>query len=77
VLGTADSFTETFHDEGKTDMAACMRAYAEIGFQGPLRPDHVPTMFGESNDNPSYGTLGRIFALGYIRGLQQAAYGKQ
>ncbi len=76
VLGDASSFTETFHDEGKTDMAECMRAYAEIGFDGPLRPDHVPTMYGETNDNPSYGALGRIFALGYIRGLQQAAYGK-
>jgi len=76
VRGTADSFVETFHDEGRTDMAACMRAYAEIGFDGPLRPDHVPTMFGESNDNPSYGALGRIFALGYIRGLEHSTFGK-
>lgn len=76
VIGTADSFTETFHDEGKTDMAACMRAYSEIGFEGPMRPDHVPTMHGETNDNPSYGALGRIYALGYIRGLYQSAYGE-
>jgi mannonate dehydratase len=32
-------------------------------------------MFGETNDRPAYGTLGRIFALGYIRGLEQSAYG--
>jgi mannonate dehydratase len=76
VRGTADSFVETFHDEGRTDMAECMRAYSQIGFSGPMRPDHVPTMFGESNDNPSYGTLGRIFALGYIRGLEHATFGK-
>lgn len=74
VVGTADDFVETFHDVGQTDLAACMRAYAEIGYQGPIRPDHVPTMHGESNDRPGYATLGRLFALGYIRGLEQSAY---
>lgn len=74
VAGTADDFVETFHDVGKTDMAACMRAYAEIGYEGPIRPDHVPTMDGESNDRPGYASLGRLFAIGYIRGLEQSAY---
>ena len=74
VNGTAEDFVETFHDAGQTDMAACIRAYAEIGFDGPIRPDHVPTMWGESNDRPGYATLGRLFALGYIRGLEQATY---
>jgi mannonate dehydratase len=73
VRGTADDFTETFHDDGQTDLVECMRAYSEIGFTGPMRPDHVPTMYGESNAQPSYGTLGRLFALGYIRGLAQSA----
>ncbi|MFE4468115.1 mannonate dehydratase [Leifsonia sp. NPDC056824] len=75
VQGTVEDFRECFHDEGQNDMPECMRAYAEIGFSGPMRPDHVPTMFGETNDRPAYGTLGRIFALGYIRGLEQSAYG--
>ncbi|WP_431075551.1 mannonate dehydratase [Microbacterium phyllosphaerae] len=75
VRGTADDFVETFHDDGDIDMLACMRAYAEIGFDGPLRPDHVPTMAGESNARPGYESLGRLFALGYTRGLAQAAYG--
>ena len=76
VRGTATDFEETFHDEGKTDMPECIRAYRDVGFDGPMRPDHVPTMFGESNARPGYETLGRLFALGYIRGLQQAVYGK-
>lgn len=76
VRGTVDDFQETFHDEGRTDLPECMRAYAEVGFSGPMRPDHVPTMSGESNDRPAYGTLGRLFALGYIRGLEQCVYGK-
>lgn len=73
VRGDASSFVETFHDDGQTDLAACMRAYEEVGFDGPLRPDHVPTMAGEPNVRPGYETLGRIFALGYIRGLEASA----
>jgi mannonate dehydratase len=72
VRGTPERFVETFHDDGQTDMVAAMRAYAEIGFSGPLRPDHVPTMAGEANDMPGYQTLGRLFALGYIKGLMEA-----
>ena len=72
VRGTPDDFVEVFHDEGQTDMAECMRRYAALGFSGPMRPDHVPTMDGEPNDRPAYGTLGRLFAIGYIRGLQHA-----
>lgn len=75
VRGTAHDFVETFHDDGQLDMAACMRAYRDIGFVGPVRPDHVPTLAGESNERPGYETLGRLFALGYIRGLEQAIYG--
>jgi len=73
VRGDARSFVECFHDDGQSDLAACMRAYEEVGFSGPLRPDHVPTMSGESNDRPGYETLGRLFATGYIRGLAAAA----
>lgn len=75
VQGTAEDFRETFHDEGQTDLPECMRAYAEVAFGGPMRPDHVPTMAGESNERPGYETLGRLFAVGYIRGLEHAAFG--
>lgn len=75
VRGTVEDFVETFHDEGQTDMPECMRSYAAVGFTGPMRPDHVPTMAGESNERPGYETLGRLFALGYIRGVEQAAFG--
>jgi mannonate dehydratase len=72
VRGTAPLFAETFHDNGPTDMAAAMRAYREIGFDGPMRPDHVPQMVGEDDGEPGYTMLGRLFAYGYIRGLMQA-----
>ena len=72
VKGNRESFLETFHDNGPTDMAEAMRAYHEIGFQGPIRPDHVPQYFGEDDGEPGYTMLGRLFAYGYIRGLMQA-----
>jgi mannonate dehydratase len=77
VRGTVTKFVETFHDEGKTDMLACMKAYRDIGFDGVVRPDHVPTMEGDSNDNPSYSSIGRLFAIGYIKGLREAVYGER
>lgn len=76
VRGTAERFVETFHDEGQTDMLECIRAYKDIGFHGVLRPDHVPTMEGDSNDVPAYSSVGRLFAIGYITGLREAVYGK-
>jgi mannonate dehydratase len=74
VRGTAEKFEETWHDDGKTDLLACMQAYREVGFEGVLRPDHVPTVEGDSNDRPSYSAYGRLYAIGYIRGLRQAVY---
>ena len=69
IRGNADAFEETFHDEGQTDMKACMRAYKEIGFDGVIRTDHAPVMAGESGENPEYEMLGHIFATGYLKGL--------
>ena len=69
VEGTASHFREVWHDEGPTDMAAAIRAYEDIGFAGAIRPDHVPTMAGEDNTHPGYHDKGRLYALGYMRGL--------
>jgi mannonate dehydratase len=72
VRGTAAEFVETWHDEGQTDLVACLKAYLEVGFDGPLRPDHVPTVEGDSNEHPGYSSYGRLYAIGYIRGLLDA-----
>lgn len=76
VRGTPECFEESFHDDGQIDMLACLRAYEAVGFEGVLRPDHVPTLAGETNDSPGYETLGRLFALGYLRGLVETVYGR-
>lgn len=72
VAGTAADFTETFHDDGPTDMPAMLRLYHEVGFRGPLRVDHVPSLAGEEDAPHGYATLGRLFALGYLKGLLDA-----
>lgn len=72
VRGGKFKFEETFHDEGQIDMYKAMEAYYDIGFRGPIRPDHVPTMAGDSNEFPGYSTIGSLFAWGYIKGLMEA-----
>jgi mannonate dehydratase len=74
VRGTARKFEETWHDAGQTDLLACLRAYRDCGYDGVLRPDHVPTVEGDSNEKAGYSSLGRLYAIGYIRGLCQTVY---
>lgn len=71
VVGTSENFRETFHDNGPTNMLQMMRLYKEMGFQGAIRSDHVPTMAGEDNSNIGYGMKGNLFGIGYIKGLME------
>lgn len=73
IIGTREHFVETFHDNGATDMYAAIKAYQQIGFTGPIRPDHVPQLVGEEAGEPGYTMLGRLHAFGYMQGLIQAA----
>jgi mannonate dehydratase len=72
VIGTPKEFRETFHDNGPTDMFRIMKAYKEVGVDGPIRSDHVPTMAGESNEHVGYEMKGNLFGIGYIKGLMDA-----
>nr|WP_148414766.1 mannonate dehydratase [Haloferax sp. KTX1] len=72
VEGSPESFVETWHDDGPTDMAAAMEAYQDVGFDGAIRPDHVPKMLGEEDRaeaHAGYTDMGRLFAIGYMKGL--------
>ena len=71
TTGTRTCFRETFHDNGPTDMAALIRQVRRHCPDCLIRPDHTPTMAGESNENFGYATLGNIFAVGYLRGLME------
>ena len=72
VKGTGERFRETFHDNGPTDMAEILKLYHEVGFDGPIRPDHAPTLADESNRRPGYAMQGKVFAIGYMKGIAQA-----
>ena len=72
IEGNKNNFHETFHDNGPTDMARMLEIYARAGFNGPMRPDHAPTMAGEEESAHGYGMLGKIFAFGYMIGLMDA-----
>jgi len=69
VEGTRERFRETFHDNGPTGMARILQVYHQSGFDGPMRPDHAPTLEGESNDRPGYAMNGKILAIGYMKGI--------
>lgn len=73
IRGTAENFRETFHDDGQTDMYRCMKLYYKYGLDCCIRPDHVPTMPGEICSQPGYSVLGNLFAVGYMKGLMEAA----
>jgi mannonate dehydratase len=53
-------------------MLACMRAYRDIGFDGLMRSDHVPTLAGDSLATEGLSVMGRLHAIGYMTGLREA-----
>jgi mannonate dehydratase len=72
IEGKGNWFRETFHDNGPTDMARILQVYYESGFDGPIRPDHAPTLEGENKESRGYGMVGKVFAVGYMKGLMEA-----
>ena len=69
VRGNKFDFHETFHDNGMTDMAECILHYQKYCPEAYVRVDHVPTLAGEDNSSPGYCSLGRLHAIGYLKGL--------
>ncbi len=72
TAGDLTHFRETFHDNGALDMAHLIRLYTELGIDVPIRVDHVPTLVGEDTAVAGYAALGRLFAIGYLKGLLEA-----
>jgi mannonate dehydratase len=71
VRGTVDCFQETFLDDGQEDMAALMRALVEVGYHGPIGPDHAVRLLGDGARHERYWA----YAIGYMRALLQAVGG--
>lgn len=70
--GNKLNFRETFHDNGEINMAEILRLYKKCEINVPIRVDHVPLMAGEMQETAGYSALGRLFAIGYLRGLLEA-----
>jgi len=73
VDGTKEKFHETFHDNGPTDMVRMLEIYSKAGFDGPIRPDHAPTIEIDRDDTRTGYTMGgKVFAFGYMKGIMDA-----
>jgi mannonate dehydratase len=64
IRGGLLNFQETFIDDGDVDMLRAMQLYKEVGYDGMIMPDHVPSIPGDSN-----GQLALAYTLGYIQAL--------
>ena len=66
-------FDEAAHlsSDGSMDMYEIMKAFHEIGFDGPMRPDHGRAIWGEVA-MPGYGLYDRALGASYLNGLWEA-----
>ena len=70
---TPDNFEEAAHlsSDGNFDMYEIMRALYDIGFEGPIRPDHGRMIWDEVA-MPGYGLYDRALGAAYLNGLWEA-----
>lgn len=66
-------FEEAAHlsSDGTFDMYEIMKALYDIGFDGPIRPDHGRMIWGEVA-MPGYGLYDRALGAAYLNGLWEA-----
>lgn len=72
AAGNKYKFRETFHDNGDIRMADIMKLYKKCGIDVPVRVDHVPLMAGEDCGTAGYTALGRLYAIGYLKGMLES-----
>lgn len=67
------NFEEAAHlsRDGSMDMYKIMKTFHEIGFDGPVRPDHGRAIWGEVA-MPGYGLYDRALGAAYLNGLIEA-----
>ncbi len=66
-------FHETAHPSacGSVDLLDVLRALRDVGFAGPMRPDHGRMIWGEQG-RPGYGLYDRALGVMYLQGLWEA-----
>ena len=70
-------FIEVGHraSEGSIDTTGIMKAYAEAGYEGYVRPDHGRHLWDENRGNtprPGYGLYDRALGIQYLLGVWDA-----
>ncbi len=72
-FNSQDDFEESAHlsSDGDFDMYEIMKALYEIGFDGPIRPDHGRMIWDEVA-MPGYGLYDRALGATYLNGLWEA-----
>ena len=65
VKGSIPRFHESFVDDGDVDMAKALQTLKDVGYTGPIMPDHYPEVEGDGVE------LGRAYAIGYIKALMR------
>ncbi len=70
---TSTNFEEAAHlsSDGSFDIYEIMKALYDIGFDGPIRPDHGRMIWGEKA-MPGYGLYDRALGAAYLNGLWEA-----
>jgi mannonate dehydratase len=66
-------FHETAHPSacGSVDLFQVLRVLQDVGFAGPVRPDHGRMIWGETG-RPGYGLYDRALGVMYLQGLWEA-----
>ena len=66
-------FDESAHlsSDGSIDMFEVLKAFYDIGFTGPMRPDHGRMIWGEEA-MPGYGLYDRAIGASYLIGIWEA-----
>lgn len=72
AVGDKYKFNETFHDNGLIDMPDIIKLYKKYNVDVPIRVDHVPLMAGEKQELAGYTALGRLYAIGYLKGILES-----
>ena len=77
IRGHRDDFVaECFPDDGDIDLGAAVRAYRDVGYDGMLMPDHIPSVDPRNRSAQAVQAIqdqSFAFAYGYIRALLQEA----
>ena len=65
--------SETSHSihDGSLPMVAVIKKLVNIGYSGPIRPDHGRMIWGESG-RPGYGLYDRALGATYLNGIIDA-----